>query len=196
VLPQIKFNNTFWLLYEQGAITLKNIYSFFFLFLSFYFPFLGTDKVAQSTIRNEIQILADDTISLEKRMISFLEVMFKPTNLESSEIIDYIFPFYQKLIQRQMQHVTGDGYCYREEALLQEIGRKLNIQEWKQSCVNINSMRKKLYEYFPAFIEFLSYEQVKDHVFPLIDQELQHTDFNVETIATRRISRRITTRRI
>ncbi|MDP3533623.1 MAG: hypothetical protein Q8S31_10105 [Alphaproteobacteria bacterium] len=161
---------------------MKSIFSFFFLFLSFYLPFLGTDKVAQSTIREEIQILADDTISLEKRMISFLEVMFKPTNLESSEIIDYIFPFYQKLIQRQMQHVAGDRYCYREEALLQEIGRKLNIQEWKQSFVNINSMRKKLYEYFPAFIEFLSYEQVKDHVFPLIDQELQHTDFNVETM--------------
>ena len=160
---------------------MKSIFSFFFLFLSFYFPFLGTDKVAQSTIRDKIQILADDTVAIETRIGSLLEVLIQKPNLDPLEITDYIFPFYQKLIEKQIKNLNGDNY-YCDLALLQQIGRKLDIQEWKQSYVDLNKMRQKLYEYFPAFIAFLSYDQVKEHVFPLIDQELQHIDYNVETI--------------
>lgn len=163
----------------------------------------AVNKGLEAGVRDEIRILSDDSLSFEKRVMKFIETLeasrkkFAPgsyplcdnmiggrarfQNIDSQEIIDYILPFFQKIVQRQMQHQNGDRYAC-DLHFIQEMSEKLGLHNWTYSYVDLKEMRRKLYEYIPHFIEFLTYQQVKDHILPFIEIMLNELDSDIQSI--------------
>lgn len=72
--------------------------------------------------------------------------------LESEEIIDFIFPFYQKLVQ-ELERLKSITFSY------------------DQRILNLQNKLTEIYTHFASFVQHLSYDQVKEHVFKCFEAE-------------------------